>query len=352
MTDSTELIRWLVGLIGPSGEERAVTAALAGRVRELGYRPEIDAKGNLLVTVPGNADLPHVVVTAHLDEIALIVTSVENDGKVRVAPIGGTYTWKWGEGPVEILARDGPVTAILSFGGIHTNHEKSVAEQARHQPLTWNQGYLFTGMSREQTSDAGIRPGLRVALARSRRQVTEFGDFVASYFLDDRADLAVWVMALETLKEPRSLPLPTITFAATTSEEVGAEGALYLLRTRPADICIALEIGPKTPEADFEIDASPSLWVRDGYAAMEAIDGEILADCCKELDIEPHWQYLSRGGSDASCAAAKGLTARPVTLGLPVENSHGYEIMHRDAPIELLRLLLAYLDEVARRSGD
>jgi putative aminopeptidase FrvX len=79
---------------------------------------------------------------------------------------------------------------------------------------------------------------------------------------------------------------------------------------------------------------------------MEATDGDILAERCAEIGISPHWQYLSRGGSDASCAAAKGFTARPVTLGLPVENSHGYEIMHKDAPEELKRLLLDYLSNV------
>ena len=92
--------------------------------------------------------------------------------------------------------------------------------------------------------------------------------------------------------------------------------------------------------------AEPTLWVRDGYAAMEAQDGDLLQECCEALGQTPHWQYLSRGGSDASCAAAKGLTARPVTLGLPCENSHGYEIIHQDAPAELLRLLLAYLRRV------
>jgi putative aminopeptidase FrvX len=346
MTDSTELIRWLVTLVGPSGEERAIRDALTSRVVELGYAPETDAKGNLLVTLAGNPGLPHVVVTAHLDEIALLITGIDDDGKLRVAPVGGAYTWKWGEGPLEILTRGAVLPAILSFGSIHTNHEKSVAEQARHSPLPWQNAYLFTGMKAEQLKSAGVRPGLRVVLARARRQVTEFGDFIASYFLDDRADVAVWLMALEALKETPADHRPKITFAATVSEEVGGEGALYLLRTRPADICVALEIGPKTPDADFDIDAGTTLWVRDGYAAMEAIDGEILADCCAELGFEPHWQYMSRGGSDASCAASKGLTARPVTLGLPVENSHGYEIMHRDAPGQMLRLLLAYLGKL------
>lgn len=346
MTDSTELIRWLVALVGPSGQEAAVRDALADRVRTLGYAPETDARGNLLVSVPGDPALPHIVVTAHLDEIALLITHIDDDGKVRVAPIGGAYTWKWGEGPVEILTRDGLMPAILSYGGIHTIHEKSVAQQARVGPLLWESAYLFTGLSAKQLKDAGVRAGLRVALARSLRQVTEFGDFIASYFLDDRADLAVWLMALEALKDTPTANRPRITWAATTSEEVGGEGALYLLRTRPADFCIALEIGPKTPDADFAIDASPTIWVRDGYAAMEAVDGEILADCCQKLNMEPHWQYLSRGGSDASCAASRGLTARPVTLGLPVENSHGYEIMHRDAPREMLRLLLAYIERI------
>ena len=83
----------------------------------------------------------------------------------------------------------------------------------------------------------------------------------------------------------------------------------------------------------------------------DARDGDLLTDCAAAIGQSPHWQYLSRGGSDASCAAAAGLIARPVTLGLPVENSHGYEIMHRDAPAELSRLLIAYLMAVSSKSG-
>jgi putative aminopeptidase FrvX len=346
ISDSTELIRQLVALPGPPGQESAVRDWLAARLRALDYAPETDPKGNLIVKVAGDRKAPTVLVTAHLDEIALMITRIDADDKIRVAAVGGTYTWKWGEGPVEVLTRNGPIPGILSYGGVHTNSDESVVEHARHHPLPWEHAYIFTGLDTLELEVQGVRPGLRVVLAPSRRLVTEFGPYLASYFLDDRADLAVWLMALETLRQEGTDGYGEITFAATTSEEVGADGAQYLLRTRPADICVALEIGPKTPEADFDIDAQPTLWVRDGYAAIEAVDGNLLTDCCTELGQSPHWQYLSRGGSDASCAAAKGLTARPVTLGLPVENSHGYEIMHRDAPTELLRLLLAYLRKI------
>lgn len=346
MLNSTELIRKLVALPGPPGQESAVRGWLAERLREMGYTPETDAKGNLVLQLSGAREKPAILVTAHLDEIALMVTKIEDDGKVRVAALGGAYTWKWGEGPVDILTRNGPVSGVLSFGCIHTNAKESVVEQARNSPLLWEQAYIFTGHSAKELTQGGVRPGLRVVISPARRQVMEFGPYVASYFIDDRADLAVWLMALEQLQQEGTDALGEVTFAATASEEVGADGAQYLLRTRPADICVALEIGPKTPEADFPIDEQPTIWVRDGYAAMEAVDGDILTDCCTLLDQKPHWQYLSRGGSDASCAACKGLTARPVTIGLPVENSHGFEIMHRDAPRELTRLLLAYLRRV------
>jgi putative aminopeptidase FrvX len=346
MTDSTELVRQLIALPGPPGEERAVREWLAARLTAEGYTPVTDAKGNLIVSLPGGQAGPNVLVTAHMDEIALMITRIEKDGKIRVAPSGGVYTWKWGEGPVEILTRNGSMPGVLSYGCIHTNAAESVAEYARTHPLNWERAYLFTGKSASELAEAGVRPGLRVVLATARRIVTEFGPYISSYFLDDRADLAAWLLALEALREQPLTHAGSVTFIATTSEEVGGEGAQFYLNVHPTDICVALEIGPKTPEADFSIDAQPTIWVRDGYAAMEAVDGVILEECCARLGQQPHWQYLSRGGSDASCAASRGFTARPVTLGFPVENSHGYEIMHRDAPGELARLLLEYLKTI------
>lgn len=343
--DSVELIRELIALPGPPGEEKAVAEYVQGKLAHLGYSPEVDAKGNVLVHLEGTPGGPNVLVTAHMDEIALMVTHIDIDGRVRVVAMGGAHTWKWGEGPVDILTRDGAIPAILSYGCIHTNHEASVAEYARHHSLDWGRAYLFTGLDRQALEAKGVRVGLRVVLSASRRQLTLFEDYLSGYFLDDRADIAAMLLALEMLKsDPISSPsFGKLTFAATTSEEVGGLGALFIMQRQPINICVALEIGPRTVDTWFPINSQPTIWVRDGYAAMDAIDGEILERCSAELGQKPHWHYLSRGGSDATCAASKGMCARPVTLAFPVENSHGYEIMHREGANELARLLLAYL---------
>lgn len=347
--DPAALVRDLVALPGPPGQEDTVRHYLRERLERMGVVIQEDAKGNLLAAV-GKAlpEAPTVVVTAHMDEIALLVTHVDADGELGVGPLGGVFPWKWGEGPVEILARDGVLLpGIASLGSIHTTSPASPARQARDGVApTWEGIRIITGLTAAELYKAGVRPGTRVVLARSRRTVTELGGgLVSAFFLDDRVDLVSWLLALTELRETPGIE--NILWAATASEEVGGEGALFLLQKYRPDICVALEIGPTTPDAPFPIDATPTVWVTDSYATMSPRDLDLLSDAACDAGLpQPHWQAVTRGGSDASCAASHGLCARPVTLAFAAENSHGCEIMHRDAPENLAHLTVAYLKRV------
>ena len=346
MTDALELVRELTALSGPPGQEDAVREAVTAHAERLGCVHETDARGNLLLSLPGAKrlpDSPEIVVMAHLDEIALLVVRVESDGRLAVTNLGGAFPWKWGEGPVQVLAESGPLDGILSFGSIHTSDPASTAAAARERALTWADTRLFTGLSPEELERKGVRPGTRAVLHPSRRTWTEIGDFVSSPFLDDRADLAAMILALE---DTAGLDPERVLFAATAAEEVGGHGALWLLRQRPATVGIALEIGPRVPESPFALDDQPTVWANDSYSAMQAADIDLVARAAEGIGQTLHFQALSRGGSDASCAASYGLVARPITLAFAAENSHGYEIMHRNAVPNLAALLSAVLREV------
>lgn len=345
------LLADLVALPGPPGQEKRVRDYVGERARALGYACRVDAKGNLLAA-PTDAwpERPRVVVTAHLDEIALLVTGIEADGAIRVAALGGAHPWKWGEGPVEVLASgDVLVPGVLGWGSIHTSAPQSVAQQARDGMVpTWAGAQVWTGRTAFELEQAGVRPGTRVVVARSRRALWPLASgLVASYFLDDRADLVAWLGALEMLRDEADLP-GDVLFAATVSEEVGGEGAAFLLQSLRPDVCVALEIGPRTPDAMFPLDDNPTVWVSDPFATMDPRDLDLVAEAGRQANLSPHWQALTRGGSDASCAAARGLCARPVTLAFAAENSHGFEVMHHNAPANLARLLVAYLRALAR----
>jgi putative aminopeptidase FrvX len=79
----------LTALHAPSGCEQPVIA----RLREL-FTPfvdgvTIDHMGNLTATRQGPPGAPHVVVSAHADEIGALVASIEPEGFLRLMPIGG-----------------------------------------------------------------------------------------------------------------------------------------------------------------------------------------------------------------------------------------------------------------------
>ena len=163
--------------------------------------------------------------------------------------------------------------------------------------------------------------------------------------MDDRADLVAWLLAIHAARTAGVSE--TVLFVATASEEVGGEGALFALRQRPAPVCIALEIGPTTPDNPFPTDANPTVWVSDTYATMTAGDLDLVADAASEVGLRPWFHAVTRGGSDASLAASHGLCARPFTLAFAADNSHGFEVMHRNAPRSLALLLSALLRRLA-----
>lgn len=353
MTDALALVRELIAIPGPPGQEDAVREAVGAHADRLHCFHTTDARGNLLIAPPGAAhlpDKPQVVVMAHLDEIALLVTCVEADGRLAVTNLGGAFPWKWGEGPVVILAPSAPLTGILSFGSIHSSDKSNPAVRAKEEALTWDMARVFTGLSADTLAAHGVRPGTRVCLHPFQRLLSEFGDFASAPFLDDRADLAALLLVLERLAQE---PLPAeaaggVLFAATVAEEVGGHGALYLLRRYQPQWGLALEVGPNVPEAPFVLDSQPTVWVNDSYSAMRPKDIDIVAAAGKSVKLAPHFQALARGGSDASCAAAAGLVARPITLAFGAENSHGHEIMHREAVDNLAQLTHAVLLRLLR----
>jgi putative aminopeptidase FrvX len=332
-----DLLQELVSIPGPPGQEELVRAALQAHLDTMGYKHETDAKGNLIVRLGKGKS--KVVVTAHMDEIALFVRQLYPDGTLKVDSLGGLLPWKLGEGPVTILASSGPIEGVLGFGSIHTDSNLSATKRARTEALTWESATVFAGLAKEQMAGRGVRPGTRVAVSPSRRNLTHMGDFIAGHFLDDRADLVSWLLALEQLKAQEF----EVTFVATTSEEVGGEGALYFLAQEQPDICIALELGPQVIDAPIRIDENPTVWVSDSYAAMPPFLGDVLEKVSTEVGLALQYQALSRGGSDASCAASRGMCAHPITLGLPMGNTHGYEIIHKDSMANLAKLTVALI---------
>ena len=82
----------LCSLCGISGDEGPVRAYLMEKIRTFPdiLEMRVDALGNLLVHKKGNNPAKHtLLIGAHMDEVGLIVTDIQDDGLCTVAPVGG-----------------------------------------------------------------------------------------------------------------------------------------------------------------------------------------------------------------------------------------------------------------------
>ncbi|MBI3236772.1 MAG: peptidase M42, partial [Chlamydiales bacterium] len=115
------LLQSLVNAYGPCGQEEEVREVCRMQLKPLVDEMWVDSAGNLIGKIEGKKGSSCAIrVMAHMDEISMIVKRVNEDGSLRVNPLGGSYPASFGQGPVDILGDQEVVSGILSFGSMHT----------------------------------------------------------------------------------------------------------------------------------------------------------------------------------------------------------------------------------------
>jgi M42 glutamyl aminopeptidase len=89
--------------------------------------------------------------------------------------------------------------------------------------------YVFTGRTPQELAAAGVGPGTRVCVDRSKRSVVEVGDYLGSYFMDDRAAVTVLLETARRLRMSGSPPARDVYLVLTTNEEVGGVGCTAIV---------------------------------------------------------------------------------------------------------------------------
>ncbi|WP_432520058.1 M42 family metallopeptidase [Kineococcus sp. SYSU DK006] len=342
------LLQELLATYGPCGREEAVRAVCARELEGVVDALWTDPAGNLVARVDGAGRAPATTVTAHLDELSMIVKRVEPDGRLHVEQLGTMYPGNFGLGPVAVLGDHRELTAVLALGSEHTTRESARIWETKpdggDRALDWDHVSVFTGCSPEQLAEAGVHAGTRVCVHRSKRTLVEFGEHLGCYFLDDRAAVAA---LLRTARELAAGPRPAgdVHLLFSSTEEMGGIGAAYAARTLPAETTISLEVGPAEPEYATTVGPAPIVAYRDAAVVYDAALADRLLALGRRLGTPPTPAVFSSFESDASNAKASGQTARAGLLCLPTLSTHGYEVVHRGAIAACADLLTAHLRE-------
>ena len=218
-----DLIKRLTEAYGPSGNEGPVRELIRREVRPLVDAVTVDVLGNLIATKEPRGRIGrHIMVAAHMDEIGLIVTHIDDHGFLRFSNIGGIN-------PQNILAQ----RVVFENGTIGViGEERPDNPQA---PKTLEKMYIDIGAKDAKEAQKLVSVG---DIAGFNQTCQFLGQRVVAKSMDDRIGCAVAILALRKLKSSPH----RISFVFTTQEEVGLRGATTAAFGLSPDLGIAVDI--------------------------------------------------------------------------------------------------------------
>ena len=153
------LMEELTNAPGPSGFEGPVRTIVERELRAAGAEISHDGLGSVIGEIPGPSDGPRIMVTAHLDEVGLMVQYIRPDGFILFKKLGGWFDQALVDQRWTIVTTQGEVLGVSGLRTVHVSR----AESANR---VWGLNELFLDVGARSRADAeamGIRPGDPIA---------------------------------------------------------------------------------------------------------------------------------------------------------------------------------------------
>jgi endoglucanase len=277
------LIQKLTEAYGPSGYEHSIRQLIHKEVR--GYADEIrtNALGSLIALKHGSGKGRKVMLAAHMDEIGVMVTHIDEKGFCRFAPIGGVF-------PLTLLG--GRVVFGHGTVGVIGIEEKHF-ERGKTPPLD----QFFIDVGAKGKASCPVKVGDAAGFCR---QFKDLGDRLVAKTMDDRIGCATLI---ETLRKLRRCA-HDVYFVFTVQEEMTLAGAGTSAYGLNPDMALAVDVTDTgdMPEANHmavSLGDGPAIKVQDSGMVAHAGVKELMVRRAKEARIPYQLEVLTSGTTDA-----------------------------------------------------
>jgi putative aminopeptidase FrvX len=324
------LIEKLTNTFGPSGYEEAIRAVIRKEIKEFADDIRVDALGNLIARKnpsAGAADAKRVMVAAHMDEIGLMATHVDEKGFVRFTNVGGVFGR---------YAPSGRVRFANGAAGV-INHEL-LSNPYETPPLD----KMFIDVGATSQKDCPVKVG---DVAAFERPFLDLGKRIAAKSLDDRSGVAVLI---ETMRRLGSGP-NEVYFVFTTQEEVGVRGAGPAAYGIDPDVAIVVDVTsagdtPMGRKMEVALGKGPAVKVKDAGMLSDPRVVSWMAKTAEKNKIPYQREILIAGSTDARAIQVTRAGIAAGAISIPTRYVHSpSEMVDMDDVENSVRLLAALL---------
>jgi len=326
-----ELLKQLSEVYGPSGYEGGIRQILRDTVAGLAAEAHVDALGNLIVQAKaGTAGGKRVMLAAHMDEIGLVVSHIDEKGFLRFGPVGGIY-------PLTMFGqRVRFASGLVGVVGIEPIESKNEANLPKM--------FIDVGARNREEAEKMVHVGDVVGMDR---QLEVSNGRAIGKALDDRAGCLVLVEVLRALHQSPH----DVYVVFTTQEEVGLRGATTSAYGVAPDLAIAVDVTDTgdTPESRpmaVALGKGPAVKVMDGGMLAHAGVKDLMLRVAETHQIPCQREVLLGGTTDARAMQTSRSGVPAGCLSIPTRYIHtASEMIDLDDVKNSIRLLVALLEE-------
>ncbi len=339
------LLAQLTDACGGPGHEEQVRNLLRPEVTPLADEIRTDAMGNLIAVRKGPKGNPHVMLAAHMDEVCLMVTSIEKNGMLRFRPVGGID-------PRVLVAKSVAVGSkqIAGVIGAKPIHQQQASERERPMPV--DQLYIDLGCTSRDDAGRLVNIGDYAYFTTKYEQLN--GQLSKGKAFDDRAGCS---MLLDLLRRDHNV---AISAAFTVQEEVGLRGAATAAYDIQPDLAVALEAtaAADTPGAPDHKHATtlgggPCLTFMDRSVIPNPKLVRRLQTLAQQHGIPFQMRRNTAGGTDAGSISLSRTGVPSAVLALPCRYIHSpVSLLSRADYHHAVELMSAFLHSLAESEVD
>lgn len=350
MKELTALLKRLSEAFGPSGAEHGVADIIRAELSGLPIDLTADRVGNLTARVQGKAGAPRVMLSAHMDEVGVMITEIEENGFLRFGTVGGIDTRVMVGRAVKLLGKAGFVYGVISAKGIHFQ-----SAEEREKVPTLDEMYIDIGVDNAEEAEKYVARGDYGTFDTAFLPLGKDGEYLSGKAIDDRGGCAILIALLREVaaKAPLDVDL-YCTF--TVREEIGISGATNAANRIAPHIAVVLEATamadlPDVPAARRVADTGKGgvLSLADRSTIYDRNLVKLALATGEKNGIPVQVKRFVSGGNDAGNIQRTGIGVRCLALSAPTRYLHAPVSVVRESDIEaMLALLLALLPEFAK----
>ena len=325
---------------GVSGYEKCVRDEITNEIKDFADKIETDSMGNLIAyknAKNSGENTKTIILSAHMDEVGLIVTGITESGMLKFDTVGGIDT-------SVLLSKQVRCGELGGIIGLKPFHHCSSDERENCPDI--DELYIDIGATDKADAMKYVMVGDYFTFNSGYRQFSE--NIIKAKALDDRIGCAVMV---EILKESYDCNLICM---FDVQEETGTRGAKAAVYGKEADYAIVLECttagdvtNAKPHMTVTEIGKGPAISVMDSASIADKHLSRMIKDSAERNKIKYQLKRAATGGNDAGIIHISNGGIKTCSISVPSRYIHSPSSLISTEDFENMKSLLkAFLNEL------